>query len=103
MNKTELLNAKEKTTMTAQSNNYYFWNTYNNKIANKADSNNIIGIKDGDIVLTTSHTARRETATINRGWRAMFRVSMQTPEKENPEGEVVKQQYVSIPNASKGW
>jgi len=103
VNKTELLMSERKTSIPSQANFYYFWNSYNKMIAASADPKDIVSVKDGDIVLTSSHTARRETPTMNRGWRAMFRVSMREPQKSTTNGETVKQQYVSIPYASKGW
>jgi len=100
VSKTELLLSNQKTTFTKYANRHYFWRDYNNAIESQKNLDSKKTVTDGDVVMTTSHTARRELPTIHRGWRAMFRASMQ---EDKNKKEIVKQQYVSIPHRGKGW
>ncbi|GEM_PF-4008998 len=100
VNKTALLLSNQKTTFSKHTNHHYFWRNYNNAVEHQKDLDSTATVTDGDVVMTTSHTARRELPVMHRGWRAMFRASMQEGKYKQ---EIVKQQYVSIPYRGKGW
>lgn len=104
VNQTEFFLPDHKTTISTEthSNRHYFWNNYDNAVKSKNIPGQVARIDDGDLVLTTSHIPRREIPTMNRGWRGMFRASMRE-KTSNSTGEVVGQQYVSIPYRGKGW
>ena len=108
VNHTELSLLKQTLSLQPNRNSYYFWNSFNQKITglpvpDQENLKNTVLVKDGSIVLTNSHTARRETSTINRGWRAIFRASMREAQEKDSVGTIVKQQYVQVPYVSKGW
>lgn len=97
INNTELLVSEFKIDISNAPTNFHFWYNVNNKINELSSPKNVVVIKDNEVVLTTSHTFRRESFAINRGWRIFFRVSMQDVTQCINEGEKIKQQYVSLP------
>lgn len=101
VNNTELMLSDQKTTVPKESNGHIFWSGYNRKMQTRA-ADTSVSMQDGDVVLTSSHTPRRELPATQRGWRGMFRARMEAPSNA-ADGELVKQQYVSIPHRGKGW
>ena len=104
VNKTQFLVEDKKTVVPIEENDHLFWSHYNKSletVTKKQSDKAVITQEDGDIVLTSSHTPRRELPALRRGWRGLFRIRMD--KSSNVGGELVKQQYVSIPHRGKGW
>lgn len=103
VNQTALLLEDKKTAVPMEENSHLFWGHYNRCFSETgAKKSESVIIEDGDVVLTSSHTPRRELPATQRGWRGMFRIRMEE-KPSNTTGELVKQQYVSIPHRGKGW
>jgi hypothetical protein len=84
----------------------HFWHHFNQKLTSSVQPQSTLPLKDGDVVLTSSHTPRRETATTNRGWRAILRASLVDESTSKPNkftDQLVKQQYMQVPYIAKGW
>jgi hypothetical protein len=57
---------------------------------------------DGQMLLTSSSTPRKETPAVNRGWRLMMRVRF-VPKDSNLTPKLLSQQYVDPGSEDAGW